>query len=112
MNPDKIKPCIWFSADGGKLANILNYYQTVFGDNFHAQPTIPLGKTPSGYAEMCEVQIFGLPYLLMNTEKEHHPLNDAMSLMINCENQAEIDHFWDYFTRDGKEAPCSWCIDR
>ncbi len=35
-----------------------------------------------------------------------------MALMINCENQEEIDHFWNYFTQEGKEAPCGWCIDR
>ncbi len=48
----------------------------------------------------------------MCTAVEHHPLNDAVSLMINCENQAEIDRFWNYFTQNGQEAPCGWCIDR
>lgn len=111
-NINKITPCIWFAADGGKLNKVLEYYQNVFDENFHANAIIPLGETPSGYAEMCEIQIFGQSYLLMSTAKEHHPLNDAMALMINCENQEEIDHFWNYFTQEGKEAPCGWCIDR
>jgi predicted 3-demethylubiquinone-9 3-methyltransferase (glyoxalase superfamily) len=48
----------------------------------------------------------------MNTAKEHHPLNDAMSLILNCEDQNEIDKYWDYFTREGEESQCGWCIDK
>jgi len=36
---------------------------------------VPLGKTPSGNTEICEVKIFGQKYSLMSTEKEHHPFN-------------------------------------
>lgn len=61
---------------------------------------------------MCEVEIFGYKYSLMSTESEHHPLNDAVSFMINCDDQKEIDHFWDYFIQDGKESQCGWCIDK
>lgn len=112
MENNKIKPCIWFSTDEGQLSNVLGYYKGVFGEDFQVGSIIPLGQTPSGNAEMCEVMVFGQQYSLMCTEKEHHSLNDAISLMINCEGQKEIDHFWNYFTRGGKEAPCGWCVDK
>ena len=48
----------------------------------------------------------------MSTEKEHHTFNDALSFTINCEDQKEIDKIWNYFTRDGKESQCGWCIDK
>ena len=48
----------------------------------------------------------------MSTAIEHHPLNDAVSFMINCEDQNEIDIYWNYFTREGKESQCGWCIDK
>lgn len=112
MENNKIKPCIWLSADGGQLSNVIAYYKDVFSENFQEGTIIPLGHTPSGNAEMCEFVVFGQRFSLMSTETEHHPLNDAISLMINCEGQKEIDHFWNYFTREGKEAPCGWCVDK
>jgi len=32
--------------------------------------------------------------------------------MIHCEDQTEIDKFWNYFTTEGKESMCGWCIDK
>ena len=112
MNDNKIIPCIWFSADGGSISKIVEYYKNVFGDGFEAGPVIPLGETPSGNSEMCEASIFGQKYSLMSTAIEHQPLNDAISFMINCKDQAEIDKFWNYFTSEGAESQCGWCMDK
>ncbi len=48
----------------------------------------------------------------MSTAIEHHPLNDAVSFMINCEDQSEIDTYWNYFTLEGNESQCGWCTDK
>lgn len=112
MKHPKIIPCIWLSAHDGKLTDVIHYYQQVFGANLQVGTIIPLGSTPSGYSEMCHIEVFGHKYALMNTAKEHHPLNDAISLMISCADQQEIDHFWDYFTLEGKPSQCGWCQDK
>lgn len=65
---------------------------------------MPLGQTPSGNTEMCEVKIFGLNYSFMSTEKPHHSFNDAVAFTINCEDQHEIDKYWNYFTKEGTEV--------
>ena len=109
---NKIIPCIWFSADGGCISVINEYYKAIFGNEFMAGQVITLGENPGGKTEMCEVVIFGKKYNFMNTAKEHHALNDAVSFMIYCENQLEIDNYWDYFTKEGKEMSCAWCIDK
>ncbi|MEZ5071276.1 MAG: VOC family protein [Bacteroidales bacterium] len=109
---DKIQPCIWLSADQGRLEGVLVYYKSVFGNDLQEGSITSLGEGPSGYAELCEVLIFGQRYTLMCTEKEHHSLNDAFSMIIHCDDQKEIDHFWDYFTREGMESQCGWCIDK
>ncbi len=109
---NKIVPNIWFNTDNGELDELLKYYKTIFESNFNAGKTISLGETPSGNTGMCEVQLFNQEYLLMNTEKEHHALNDAVSLIIHCDDQQEIDKYWDYFTKEGKESQCGWCIDK
>jgi len=112
MNYSKIFPCLWFHADGGSMSKVIEYYKVVFGNDFEEGNIIPLGITPSGYAEMCQVKIFGQMYSMISTETEHHSFNDALALAINCEDQKEIDKFWKYFTRDGEESQCGWCIDK
>lgn len=112
MNKNKIVPSLWLHADGGNLAKVIGYYKNIFGEHFlHAKITT-LSDTPGGKTEICEVTIFGQNFVLMNTEKEHHPLNDAVSFRINCEDQNEIDRYWNYFTQEGTESECGWCIDK
>lgn len=112
MNQNKIVPCLWFCTDGGNISKLIEYYKNIFGKDFQDGTIFPLGETPTGNTEICEVHIFGQIYMLMTTANEHHPLNDAISLMINCENQNEIDKYWNYFTQEGEESQCGWCIDK
>jgi predicted 3-demethylubiquinone-9 3-methyltransferase (glyoxalase superfamily) len=112
MSKNKIVPNLWFCEDGGSISKIIEYYKNVFGKDFQHGQIMSLGDTPSGRTEICEVNIFGREYSLMCTAEEHHPLNDAISFMINCEDQNEIDKYWNYFTRDGEEVQCGWCIDK
>ncbi len=64
-----------------------------------------------GNKEMCELEIFGKKNYMMITEVEHHPFNDALVLIIYCENKQEIDAYWNSFTLQGKENQCGLCID-
>lgn len=112
MNHLKIIPSLWFSADGGKISKVVEYYKNIFGNDLENGSIMPLGETPSGNTEMCEVKIFEQTYSLMCTAKEHHQFNDAISYTIYCEDQKEIDKFWNYFTHDGEESQCGWCIDK
>ncbi|MEI6582874.1 MAG: VOC family protein [Chitinophagia bacterium] len=112
MQQHTIVPCLWFQTEGGNISAVTNYYQNIFGENFQAGRIIPLGETPSGNTEMCEVHIFERKYNFMSTAHAHHLFNDALAFAINCKDQAEIDKYWDYFTREGKEVQCGWCIDK
>lgn len=110
MGMNKIVPCIWFSNKN--LSEVISYYQNIFDGDFKSYGIISLGETPDGYGEMCEVEIFEQKYTLMNTVNAHHLLNDAISFIINCHDQIEIDKFWNYFTAEGEESQCGWCIDK
>jgi predicted 3-demethylubiquinone-9 3-methyltransferase (glyoxalase superfamily) len=112
MKQHKIVPCLWFQTEGGKMSEVTNYYQNIFGENFQAGRIISLGETPKGNTEMCEVDIFERKYSLMSTANPHHQFNDALAFAINCKDQDEIDKFWNYFTLEGKEVQCGWCIDK
>lgn len=112
MAQSKITPALWFHTPDGTMQTVIAYYVTIFGTDFQAGQVIPLGNTPSGNAEMCTITLMGNPYMLMSTEQEHHPFNDAFALMLSCADQSEIDLFWDYFTKEGKESMCGWCQDK
>lgn len=112
MNTHKIVPNIWFNSENGDISKVMDYYKRIFFDDFKHEQIISLGETPSGRTEMCTVFIFGQKYVFMNTALAHHPLNDAVSFMLSCESQSEIDLFWNYFTQEGKESQCGWCIDK
>ncbi len=112
MPTNKISPSVWFHTQDGKIAEIIEYYKLIFGDNFVPGTIMPLGQTPSGTTELCVANIFGQKYSLMSTEKERMPFNDAISFMIDCDDQREIDMYWNYFTKEGKESQCGWCIDK
>ena len=112
MITNKIIPSLWFNTKNGDISIVVDYYNTLFENNFKAGQINKLGKTPSGNTEMCEVELFGQKYSMMSTEVEHHSFNDALALTIYCDNQHEIDAYWNYFTLDGKEVQCGWCIDK
>lgn len=109
---NKIIPNIWFHVNEGNITEVITYYKTIFTNNFEHGGIMSLGDTPSGKTEICNVNIFGQKYAFMATSTEHHPLNDAVSFMINCEDQNEIDTYWNYFTHEGSESQCGWCIDK
>jgi predicted 3-demethylubiquinone-9 3-methyltransferase (glyoxalase superfamily) len=112
MKSTKIIPSLWFSNGKGSISEVVEYYKNIFGNNLEYESIMPLGETPSGNTELCELTIFGQKYSFMCTEKAHHSFNDSLAFTINCENQKEIDKYWNYFTSDGEESQCGWCIDK
>jgi predicted 3-demethylubiquinone-9 3-methyltransferase (glyoxalase superfamily) len=112
MEESKITPALWYHTSDGKVKQVTDYYSKIFGDNFTTANPIPLGETPSGYAEMCNIDFFGNRYLIMATAKEHNQFNDTFAIMLHCKNQDEIDKYWNYFTNEGKESMCGWCSDK
>ena len=109
---NKIIPSLWFAKTGGDVTKIVAYYQGIFGAGFEAGQVMDMGETPSGKTQLCQVKIFGQRYSLMSTEKEQADFNDAFALTIECDNQEEIDAYWNYFTKEGSEVMCGWCIDK
>ncbi len=59
MNTQKIIPNLWFVAEGGRVKQVIEYYERIFGDNLSIKSVTPLGETPSGNSEISELTIFG-----------------------------------------------------
>ncbi|HJP89514.1 MAG TPA: VOC family protein [Candidatus Limnocylindrales bacterium] len=110
---DKITPCLWF--DIGKAEEAADFYTSLFPDSRIVEVQRSAADTPSGPEGMVitvEFELFGKSYIGLNGGPEFK-FNEAISLQIECEDQAEIDRYWDALIADGGESgPCGWLKDR
>jgi predicted 3-demethylubiquinone-9 3-methyltransferase (glyoxalase superfamily) len=108
----KITPFLWYSTQAEEAAN---FYASVFPDSrvtrVVAMPTdSPSG--PAGSVKVVDFVLFGQPFTAMSAGP-HHPFNQAISFVVNCESQAEIDRYWDaLLAGGGSPDACGWLRDR
>ena len=93
-----IYPCLWFDDKAHEAAD---YYCSIFPNS-----TI-LNKTPM----VAVFELNGVKYMALNGGPEYH-FSEAVSFVINCETQEEIDYYWEKLTKDGNEGKCGWLKDK
>ena len=104
----KITPFLWFDKN---LKEIVNFYSSVFTD-LKILSKGDLSDTPSGAVEIVTIEILGQELSLM-TAGPMFKFNESISFVITCEDQKEIDYYWDKLTSDGgQEGQCGWCKDK
>lgn len=106
----KILPVLWFEDNGEEA---LDYYKSIFPNakakiinRYPANSMLPEGEMMVGQIEM-----FGQQFGILNGGP-HVQFNDAVSFLIPCENQDEIDHYWESLSKEGKEVQCGWLKDK
>ena len=107
----KIVPHLWFPE---KAAEAARFYASLFPHSgVDSVTTIP-GDTPSGPAgsvEVVEFTLAGQKFMAIGAGKLD-PFNHAVSFLVNCEDQAEVDRLWAALTEGGAEEQCGWLRDR
>jgi predicted 3-demethylubiquinone-9 3-methyltransferase (glyoxalase superfamily) len=74
-------------------------------------PEIPVAPRP-GAVMIVELELFGQTYILLNGG-EPFQFTDGVSLVVQCDSQAEIDRYWNALTADGgKPGVCGWLKDK
>ena len=105
-------PCLWFD---GKAEEAANFYTSVLPESSVDKVWRSPADTPSGPAGMVltvEFTLNGERFLGLNGGPEFR-FSEAVSFVIECEDQAEVDRLWDALTADGGEpGPCGWLKDR
>jgi predicted 3-demethylubiquinone-9 3-methyltransferase (glyoxalase superfamily) len=92
-------PCIWFDGQAKAAAE---FYCSVF----------PNSKITSESPIVVNWELDGKPFMGLNGGPEFIP-NEAVSFVLNCDTQEEIDRYWNKLTSDGgKESMCGWCKDK
>ena len=110
MARQKITPCLWFDNNAEEAAN---FYISIFKDSkiVNVVRTTEAGPGPLGSVLLIEFQLAGLPFIALNGGP-FHKFNEAISLSVDCESQAEIDEMWEKLSAGGAQGQCAWLKDR
>ena len=112
MTRPKLYPCLWFDGNAEEAAD---FYTNLLPDSRVDKIWKSPADTPSGPAGMVltvDFTLAGQQVQGLNGGDDFH-FNEAVSFVIECDDQAEVDRLWDALTADGGEpGPCGWLKDR
>ena len=112
MARPKLYPCLWFAGNAEEAAT---FYAGLLPDSRIDRVWRSPAETPSGPEGMVltvDFTVAGQQLQGLNGGPEF-TFNEAVSLVIECEDQAEVDRLWETLTADGGEpGPCGWLKDR
>lgn len=111
MTDLKIVPHLWYTKDAAKAAR---FYASIFPNSrVDAVTTIP-SDTPSGpegSVETVEFTLLGQRFMAISAGPLDE-FNHSVSFMVECDDQAELDRYWDALAADGTIEECGWVRDR
>ena len=112
FNDQKIVPHIWYAREAEEAAR---FYASIFPDSRVDRVNALPADSPSGAAgsvAVVEFTLFGQRFMAISAGP-HDAFNDAISFLVKCDSQAEIDRYWDAIVENGgKPQACGWIIDK
>jgi predicted 3-demethylubiquinone-9 3-methyltransferase (glyoxalase superfamily) len=105
-----ITPFLWFDRDAEEAAN---FYVSVFPDA-KIGSVARYGETGPGEAGAVmtvEFELEGQRFVALNGGPQYK-FTEAVSFVVNCETQDEVDEYWDKLSEGGEQGPCGWLKDR
>ena len=104
----KITPFLWFDGQAEAAAR---HYVSLFPDS-RLLSVNPLPTGPGEGAALVEFELEGLKFTALDGGPMYK-LTPAVSFVVSCESQEEIDHYWDGLLQSGgTEQQCGWLVDR
>jgi predicted 3-demethylubiquinone-9 3-methyltransferase (glyoxalase superfamily) len=106
----KITPFLWFDNQAEEAAK---FYVSVFKNSkiLDVSRYQEGGPGPAGQAMVVSFELDGQKLNALNGGP-HFTFSEAISFVVDCEDQAEVDHFWDKLSAGGKTSQCGWLKDR
>ena len=106
-----IAPCLWFD---GQAEDAARFYTSVFPDSEIGTVSRASADTPSGEKGSVltvDFTIRGQRFVGLNGGPDF-TFSEAISFVVDCEDQAEVDRYWEALAADGGEhGPCGWLKD-
>ncbi|MGH2952315.1 MAG: VOC family protein [Solirubrobacterales bacterium] len=106
-----LTPFLWYSKEAEEAAN---FYASIFPDSrVDRVYTMPADSPsgPAGSVAVVEFTVLGRPLQAMSAGPLD-PFNHAISFVVTCDTQAEIDKYWDALLVGGRPEACGWLTDR
>ena len=106
----KITPNLWFDTEAEEAAE---FYCSVFEDSRIVGKTHYTEGSPreAGMVMTVDFELNGQRFTGINGGPDFK-FDEAVSFLINCEDQAEVDLYWEKLSDGGSEGPCGWVKDR
>jgi predicted 3-demethylubiquinone-9 3-methyltransferase (glyoxalase superfamily) len=103
-------PCLWFD---NQAEEAVNFYTSIF-KNSRINKIVRYGKEgpgPEGSVLTVEFNLDGQEYLALNGGPQFK-FTEAVSFIVNCKTQDEVDYYWEKLTEGGQEVECGWLKDK
>ena len=107
----KITPFLWYAKQAEEAAA---FYASIFPDSRVSRVTALASESPSGPAgsvKVVEFVLFGQSFIAMSAGPLD-PFNHAVSFVVTCDDQAELDRYWNALLEGGSAEQCGWLKDR
>lgn len=114
MIQNKMTICLWYDDQAEQAAG---FYTTVFKNSSvrrisrYGKEGFEFHKKPEGTAMTVEFTLNGMDFMALNGGPQF-VFNEAMSVVVYCDTQEEIDYYWSALTEEGEEGPCGWLKDK
>jgi predicted 3-demethylubiquinone-9 3-methyltransferase (glyoxalase superfamily) len=113
-NIQKITPFLWFDDQAEEAAN---FYTSIFKDSKivdvvrYSEEGAQASGRPKGSVMTVAFQLAGQEFTALNGGP-HFKFTEAISFVVNCESQEEVDELWEKLTAGGEEVQCGWLKDK
>jgi predicted 3-demethylubiquinone-9 3-methyltransferase (glyoxalase superfamily) len=106
----RITPFLWFNDQAEEA---MNFYTSIF-ENSKVLSVSRYGDAGPGPKGSVMVAVFELNGMVFNALNggPHFKFTEAVSFVINCGPQEEVDHYWDKLSAGGSESQCGWLKDK
>jgi predicted 3-demethylubiquinone-9 3-methyltransferase (glyoxalase superfamily) len=106
----KVTPWLWFDTEGQEAAE---FYTSVFPNSKITEVTHfgSAGPRPEGTVMTVAFELDGRQFAALNGGPQFR-FNEAVSFMVSCKDQEEVDYYWEKLSEGGEQGPCGWLKDR
>ena len=106
----KITPCLWFDTQAEEA---MNFYLSIFKNSkvLTCSRYGDAGPGPKGSVMVAKFQLDGQDFMALNGGP-HFKFTEAISLVVSCETQEEIDEMWEKLSEGGAKSQCGWLKDK
>ena len=106
----KITPFLWFD---GKAEEAMNFYISIFKNSKVVSVTRygEPGPGPKGTVMTAQFELNGQEFVALNGGPQF-TFTEAISFVVSCETQQEVDEFWEKLSKGGEKSRCGWLKDK